>query len=102
VPWKETGVANERLKFIAAVLSGEETMVGLCGRFGISLKTGYKWRKRYQVNGAAGLLDLSRGPHTHANAVPESTRERILTVRQQHPTWGARKVRARPRRPPPA
>ena len=42
MPWEETGVVDERLKFIAEVLSGEETMADLCCRFGISRKTGYK------------------------------------------------------------
>lgn len=55
MPWNETRTVDEQLRFIAEVLSGEEPMVGLCRRFGISRKTGYKWKKRYQANGAGVL-----------------------------------------------
>lgn len=95
MPWKESRASDERLKFIAEVLSGDSTMTDLCRHFGISRKTGYKWKKRYEVGGTAALVDLGRRPHSHPSAMPESTRKRIIEMRQQHPTWGARKIRAR-------
>lgn len=39
--WKESGVVDERLKFVARLLEGEK-MAPLCREFGISRKTGYK------------------------------------------------------------
>ncbi len=95
MPWKESQSSDERLKFIAQVLSGESTMTDLCQRFGVSRKTGYKWKKRYEVGGPAALVDLRRRPHSHSHAIPESTRERPFDVRQKHPIWGTRKIRAR-------
>ena len=95
MPWKESQSSDERLKFIAQVLSGDSTMTDLCRRFGVSRKTGYKWKSRYEVGGPAALVDLSRRPHSHFHAIPESTRERLIEMRQKHPTWGARKIRAR-------
>ena len=41
--WQETGIMDERLKFITACLAGDDTMSLICERFGISRKTGYKW-----------------------------------------------------------
>ena len=41
MPWKECHVMDERLRFIARLLDGEQ-MAGLCREFGISRKTGYK------------------------------------------------------------
>jgi len=95
MPWKESRASDERLKFVAGLLSGDSTMTDLCRHFGISRKTGYKWKKRHEVGGAAALIDLSRRPHSHPSSIPQSTRERIIEMRQQHPTWGARKIRAR-------
>jgi transposase-like protein len=95
MPWKESRTSDERLKFIAQRLSGDSTMTELCRRFGVSRKTGYKWKKRYEAGGPAALEDLSRRPHSHSHAIPEATRERFIEMRQKHPTWGARKVRAR-------
>jgi len=51
MPWKETCVMDEGMQFIAAYLSGEETMAELCRCFGISRKTGYKLLERYEREG---------------------------------------------------
>ena len=39
MPWKETSVMEERLRFVARLLEGE-AMSELCRGFGISRKTG--------------------------------------------------------------
>ncbi len=41
MPWKESSVMEERLRFVARRLDGED-MIDLCREFGISRKTGYK------------------------------------------------------------
>ena len=40
MPWMETSPMDERVKFVAAMLEGDETFVELCERFGISRKQG--------------------------------------------------------------
>ena len=59
MPWKESQPSDERLKFIAQLLSGDSTLTDLCRRFGVSRKIGYKWKKRYEVGGPAALIDLA-------------------------------------------
>ena len=49
MPWKETQVMEERLKFIAAYLEGEWTMSELWRAYGISRPTGYEVLARYRV-----------------------------------------------------
>ena len=39
MPWKESSVVEERLRFVARLLDGE-AMTDLCREFGISRKTG--------------------------------------------------------------
>jgi hypothetical protein len=46
MPWKESSVMDERLRFAARLLEGE-AMSLLCRDFGISRKTGYKLFERY-------------------------------------------------------
>ncbi len=41
MPWKECSKVEERLKFVARLLEGQE-MSSLCREFGISRKIGYK------------------------------------------------------------
>jgi transposase len=61
MPWKEYGVMDERMKFVARLLEGD-SMTELCKEFGISRKTGYKIWDRYQSSGVEGLTDRSRRP----------------------------------------
>ena len=89
--WKETDPMLERCLFIEACLSGEETMAGLCRRFGISRKTGYEWLRRYEALGAAGLSEQSRARLSHANATPPQMEAAIIALRQQR-GWGPKKL----------
>ena len=92
--WKETCVMDERLRFIATHLEGDETFSDLCLEYGISRKTGYKWFGRYERDGVLGLEDRSRAPHTNPRALSGDIVEEILAVRHCHPSWGPRKVKA--------
>lgn len=101
MPWKETCVMDERLRFVAAFHEKKESMTELCRRFGISRKTGYKLVERYTKEGPTALVDRSRARHTHTNAVPEAMVRIILAKREAYPTWGPRKLRAALRRESP-
>ena len=64
--WRETCAMKERIGFVAELERGERTMSELCRVFGVSRKTGYKWWFRYLEQGADGLQERSRAPHTRA------------------------------------
>lgn len=95
MPWLETCAMTERMDFLVAARAGTETMSELCRRFGISRRTGYKWVGRFAAEGAAGLTDRSRAPHRRPRAVSPSTREALLQLRGEYPTWGPKKLAAR-------
>jgi len=61
MPWKESSVMEERLRFVARLLDGEG-MSDVCREFGISRKTGYKIYNRYKDEGVDALTDRSRRP----------------------------------------
>src|SRR6185295_16534110 len=64
----------------------------LCKRFGISRKTGYKWRERYREKGEEGLADRSRRPkHSPRQSLPD-IEEKVLAIRDEY-GWGARKIK---------
>jgi transposase InsO family protein len=83
---------NERVRFVAAMLEGEETFGELCERFGISRKQGYKWKERYDGGGVMALADRSRAPHSHPQAVSADVVQLLVNARKTHPTWGPRKL----------
>jgi putative transposase len=85
---------NERVKFIAKHLTGEQSMSALCAEFGISRKCGYKWLARYDEGGAAALEERSRAPLTHPHAYAPDVAAAFVELRRAHPTWGARKLLA--------
>ena len=83
---------DERLRFVARLLEGEK-MAALCREFGISRPTGYKIFTRYKDLGLEGLIDRSRRPYRQANRLPFQVERTIVALRQEHPTWGAVKIR---------
>jgi len=83
---------DERLKFVARLLEGEK-MAPLCREFGISRVTGYKIFNRYKQCGLEGLHDRSRRPYRQANQMPYQVERLILQIKQEHPNWGAPKIR---------
>ncbi len=66
----------------------------LCREYGISTKTGYKWRERLLTHGWAGLQELSRRPHAQPQGLGEAVVCDIVRLKQAHPHWGPRKIQA--------
>jgi transposase len=95
MPWKESSVMDERLRFIARLPEGE-AMTDLCLEFGISRKTGCKIYERYKESGAEALSDRSRRPVRHADRLPPQLEAQIVGRKRDKPHWGARKIRELP------
>jgi transposase InsO family protein len=51
--------------------------------FGRSRQTVHKWLARYAAEGMAGLLDLSRRPHTSPTSLPTRNVQQILQLRRR-------------------
>lgn len=60
MPWKETDKMEQKELFIKAMLANEKPFKHLCADFGISEKTGHKWKNRFYEQGKAGLYEQSR------------------------------------------
>lgn len=92
MPWRESSVMEERLRFVARLLDGEG-MSNVCRSFGISRKTGYKVFNRYKDGGLEALTDRSRRPVRYANQLPDQIERMIVAAKKDKPHWGARKIR---------
>ena len=90
MPWKESNVLDERVRFVVEALQGDETIASLCRRYGVSRKTGYKWLRRFREAGSLqGLADRSRRPrHSPRRTAPEVV-ERVVDWRLRT-GWGSR------------
>jgi putative transposase len=94
MPWAETSVMDERVRFIADWKEGKQPMSWLCAAHGISRKTGYKWRDRYLAAGFEGLQDRARARLTVEHRLCEEMASAVIDLRQQHPLLGPRKLKA--------
>jgi len=92
MPWMETCVMDERIKFVGRLLSGEK-MARLCREFGISRVTGHRIWNRYRTDGTRGLYSRSRAPHKHPNQLPFEVEQLIVRLKKEKPKWGAPKIR---------
>lgn len=93
MPWQEQSRMSLKQEFVTLAMQEDANMWELCRRFGISRPTGYKWLRRFQQDGVAGLVDQSRRPQQMPTQTPPAIEQQVLALRDQHPAWGGRKLR---------
>lgn len=93
MPWKVSDPVSERFEFVRRLEAGER-VVDLCREFGISRKTAYKLKGRYEEFGARGLFDRSRAPVSIPHRTSVEVEQLLVDTRNAHPTWGSKKIRA--------
>jgi transposase InsO family protein len=94
MPWKETDVMEQKELFIKEMLKNEKPLKHLCVDFGISEKTGHKWKNRFYEEGKIGLNELSKAPKSSPNELPEQIVISILSLKYKHQAWGPKKILA--------
>ena len=92
MPWKQVEPVSQRKEFVLRAIE-TQNFRELCEEYGISAKTGYKWRERFLQHGLEGLEELSRRPKAHGKELSEAVVCAIVRLRAAHPSWGARKLR---------
>jgi len=93
MPWKKSEPMEQRTEFALKALKSENFRA-LCQEYGISTKTGYKWRERFLSRGIAGLAEESRRPRGHALELKPEEVCQIVRLKFAHPYWGPAKIRA--------
>lgn len=93
MPWRETCVMNEKVKFVEDWLSGRWNKTQLSIKYGISRPTVDKWLRRFKVNGYSGLTERSCRPNTSPNVTPAWKQEKIIEVKSQFRYWGPKKIK---------
>lgn len=93
MPWREVSVMDERSAFVRLAMMEGANRRELCRRFGVSADVGYKWLARFKA-GDEALTDRSRRPLASPGRSSPQLEAAVLTVREAHPVWGARKIAA--------
>jgi transposase InsO family protein len=95
MPWKVQSPMSVREEFVSLASLEDANVSLLCRRFGISRKTGYKWLSLRRADPAASLADRSRRPVHWPTRTDDAMEQQVIALRQQHPAWGARKLKRR-------
>lgn len=91
MPWKETQKMDQRKEFVLKAVNSPNFRE-LCQEYGISTKTGYKWRQRFMERGLDGISEHSRRPRGHADQLAEAVVCEIVRLKHDHPRWGPLKI----------
>jgi transposase InsO family protein len=92
MPWLETDVRDQRIRFVIAASHPTANMTAACRAFGISRKTGYKWLARHAADeSVATLADQSRRPRSSPTRTREAITRRVVALRQAY-GWGGEKL----------
>ena len=81
---EQTRLVSWRMKILQHAGAGERRVAHTCRYFGISRKTFYKWRKRYEAHGEAGVCDRPRRPARSPRATAPEVVSKILYLRQHY------------------
>lgn len=92
MPWKETCVMDLKVQLIGDWLRNEYSVSDLAVGYGISRKTVYKWIRRYEEQGARGLVERSCVPRRRPHALAEEVAEQIIAAKRAHPSFGPKKI----------
>lgn len=92
MPWKETDKMEQKELFIKAMLANEKPFKHLCADFGISEKTGHKWKNRFYEQGKARLYEQSRARLTQ-DMIDGDTAAELIRIKNAHLAWGPKKIR---------
>lgn len=92
MPWKEYNVMSQRFEFVIRSFTPNVNFTDLCAEFGVSTKTGYKWKERFIKEGINGLKDKPRAPRSNASKLPEDIICEIIRIKTLKPKWGPKKI----------
>ena len=93
MPFEKDRKMSPKKEFVILASQPGANISQLCLRFGVTRATGYKWLGRFRSEGESGLGEKSRRPKSSPLKLDEATERMLLAVRDERPTWGARKIK---------
>src|SRR5688500_8165411 len=88
---QQTRLMSWRLKMLQRAAERPRSVAQTCRHYGVSRRVFYKWKKRFEAHGAAGLCDQPRVPHRAPRATTAEVVSKILYLRE-HYHFGAGRI----------
>lgn len=92
MPWKELLIMDQKKEFVLKAFDKHVNFSRLCSEYGISTKTGYKWKERFKEKGLPGLHEKSKRPHSSPQKISEDEICEIVRIKHLKMDWGSRKI----------
>lgn len=86
-------VMDIRIRAVVLSTEGIKTDKEISSSFGISERTLRRWKKSYKTSGVSGLNPGSTKPVNSSNQMPKALENRIISLKQKYPSWGARRIK---------
>ena len=85
---------NLRVKVVLLYVEGIKRAADIREAYDISERTLRRWARAYRKGGLKALQPKRRGPRRRpSNSVRSTLEQRILKLKQRHPSWGARRIK---------
>lgn len=85
---------EQRLEWVKLTVNRELSLSEISKRAGVCRKTLYNWIRRYEQMGSEGLNDIPTTPGNSPSRTDSEIEALVVGKRNEHPRWGARKIRA--------
>ena len=92
MPWKTITMTDTRRAFVSKALAKGANLSALCREFGVTRKTGRKWRDRALACGTQSLREHSRRPLHSPHRLLEEEVCHLVMLKSAWPTWGPKKL----------
>ncbi|HEV3262940.1 MAG TPA: DDE-type integrase/transposase/recombinase [Gemmataceae bacterium] len=83
--------AEQRLLLLDTWLRSKLPAGDFAALIGMSKHTLYAWKKKFDQQGPAGLMDQPRGGPT-GSKLPDLTKRTILMLKESNPSWGCQRI----------
>ena len=84
---------DKRIRAVLLYIDGVREAKEICAIHGIPLRTFRRWVSAYRKGGVDNLKPKRPGPANGTSAIPEDLEQRIIELKQKHPSWGARRIK---------
>lgn len=82
-----------RIRAVVLSTEGIKTDKEISSSYGISERTLRRWKTSYKASGIDGLKLISTRPLNSPNQMSKALENRIISLKQKYPSWGARRIK---------
>jgi transposase InsO family protein len=94
MPWKTASKKELRWNLVREMEREQLSVSELCRRYGVSRKTGYKWKARYHGGGRSNLTDRPPVARRIKSGFQGWERKQLRALHRRHGSWGPKKIHA--------